>query len=111
MIKKYYKAITVYRRVDTKDQFGYIKKGVETPIVLDESLGLVNGGTQAQGLIADKYQVTQQFNFYTSVSNDIKQNDVVEFEGERYLVVTNPKNTVKRNHHYKYIVVRSDSGV
>lgn len=109
MLEKYYKTINVYRRIDTKDQFGYIEKGVETLIFSDK--GLVNGGVTAQSLIADKYQVTEQFNFYTSVSNDIKQDDIVEFEGERYLVVTNPKNTVKRNHHYKYIVIRSDSGV
>ena len=109
MIQDYYKAIEVYRNTTTIGQYG--------DVVVSESLnltttGLINGGTEAQQFIADKYQVTQQFNFYTDVGQDIKQDDVVKWiDGLKYRIVSNEKNTVVRNHHAKFLAVRNDSDV
>lgn len=106
MISDYYLPVEIYRLTITQDAYGGM---VESEALHLTTTGLVNGGVTAEQFIADKYQVTEQFNFYTDTGQDIKQDDVVLFDGKKYRIVSNPKDTVKRGHHFKFLCIRNDT--
>lgn len=106
MIQDYYQPIKIYRITETTNPYGGVERSESLHL---ETTGLVNGRAKAEEFIADKYQVNEQFNFYTDTGQDIRQDDLVEFDGLKYRLVSNAKDTVKRGHHFKFTALRVDS--
>ena len=108
MIEDYYKAIQVYRLNEAVNAFGAVSK---TWTLLGTVQGLINAvGPKEQEVIASQYQVDNAYNFYCELS-DVRQGDKLRLDGIYYRVITNPKNTVHRDHHLKFILERLDADV
>lgn len=134
MISDYYKTLSVYRLSETKDQYGGV---VRTYNFRDDIKGLINRHLNKRTIIADKYQIRDEYNLYCDITGGIEWSEAqIEFinanipwegwpdeekviiQGDRivqdgivYQVMTNPKNTVHRNHHLKFILERIDADV
>jgi hypothetical protein len=108
MIQDYYKPISLYRRTESQNSYGATSYSTELNLI---STGLINGHSKGESDIADKYQVAEVFNFYTDVGQDILQDDIVEFEGLKYKIISNAKDTTRQGHHWKFLALRVDSDV
>ena len=135
VITDYYKTLTVYRLVETVNDYGAV---VKTWTLRDEIQGLVNMvGPEKQARIASQYQVLNAYNLYCALDGGlgwsqtqlewleadipwemwpdsdkvVKQGDKLEFADEYFRVVSNAKNTVGRDHHLKFILEKLDSDV
>lgn len=134
MIQDYYSTVSVYRLEQTLDAYGGV---VNSYVFRDDVKALINRHLNKRTIIADKYQIRDEYNLYCDINGGlvwstaqveltnanvpwegwpdsekvIKQGDKVVQDGVEYMVMTNAKNTVKRDHHLKFILERIGADV
>lgn len=66
--------------------------------------GLINQATSREIEMANKSGIEADYKLYCSVDTDIDNNDLLKKNDEYYRIVSKPKNTVNRNHHFKILL-------
>ncbi len=97
-IENYYKSITKLQSTQTPDGRGGAKYKWVT---LEKFQGLINQSSSKEIEMANKLGIDADYKLYCSVDVSISIADILKQGDEYYRVVSKPKNTVNRNHHYK----------
>lgn len=107
MITDYYYTVVIQRRTPTTNSFGDTTYSWATHLT---TTGLISDNSpQEEQILQNQYQIRNAYNFYTDTGQDITQNDRVLYDSKAYRIVTAPKNTVSRNHHFKFILEKLDT--
>lgn len=110
-IEDYYRTLTVQRKSTSSNGFGGPAQTYADAGTIE---GLINQASSQEILAAAKLQNVVDSKLFTAVGVDIKVNDriVDSIEGNpTYRIVSVPKNTVKRDHHWKTMLQRVDADV
>ncbi len=100
-IQDYYKSIQVVSRQGTPNGRG----GTNYIWIVDgEILGLINQMTSREKEAAQKLDIEADYKLFTDVGNQLDNNKLLLYNNEYYRIVSEPKNTVERNHHYKVLL-------
>ncbi len=100
-IECYYKSITKYDNVKVSDgRGGYIHNWVEVSVFQ----GLINQASSKEQEQANKLGVIADYKLYCPVDVMLNIDDIIGFNNEYYRVVSKPKNTIQRNHHFKILL-------
>ena len=92
---------TIQRKNQTLNAYGAVSEAwadVETISCL------INQATSREILQAQQINEEVSHKLFCDVSTDITNKDRISFNSEIYRVVSVPKNTVNRNHHYKIML-------
>jgi len=103
-IKRFY--ITCYKLTPTEtlnDNLRPIKTYAESEIN-----GYIGSGSDNVIRVADKDTIESRYKFYCN-DFDLSIGDLIKYEGDTYEVVSDPKNTVHKNHHIKAMVRKVDN--
>jgi hypothetical protein len=76
----------------------YIKTLSSTPIN-----GYIGSQNDSQILDNGKYTIKTQYKFFTN-DFEIKYGDVIEYENNKYEIISSPKNTVHKNNHIRVML-------
>lgn len=109
MIEDYYRTLIVQRKTTVSNGFG---GQAETWADYIEIQGLINQASSDEILAAAQHQNQIDSKLYTAVGQDIKVDDriVDSIEGNLvYRIVSVPKDTVNRKHHWKIMLKRVDT--
>ena len=101
-IENYYtNTAKIQRKTETLNAFGVVSEAwadVETISCL------INQATSNEILQAQQVNEEVSHKLFCDVSTDITNKDRIIFNTKIYRVVSVPKNTVNRNHHYKIML-------
>ena len=101
-IEDYYSELTLRKITETTDaRGGAIQADTDTTFQ-----GLVTQSSSTDLELANKMQVETTHTLYCDVAVDIDVEDKIVDGTKIYQVVTEPLNTVKRNHHYRVLLKR-----
>lgn len=103
-IEDYYKPIE--RLENTKTDNG---RGGKTYawVVKNTFQGLINQATSKEIEAANKLGIDGDHKLYCPVDTVLDYDDLIRRNGVYYRVVSDPKNTVERNHHFKIFLKKS----
>ena len=101
-IQDFYFDVTLRKITETPDSRG----GVVLSNTDSTFKGLVTQASSTELEIANKSQIEATHTLYCDVDVDIDVKDKIVDDGKIYQVVSEPLNTVKRNHHYKVLLKR-----
>jgi len=65
--------------------------------------GYKSGSSSKITIVAGKETIEDVYKFYTD-DFDLQSQDIIVYDGESYLVTSDPKNTANRNHHIKVML-------
>lgn len=109
MINDYYRTLTVQRKTSTPNGFGGQSETWSNHLTIQ---GLINQASSQEILAAAQHQNQIDSKLYTDVDQDIKVDDriVDSIDGNKtYRIVSVPKDTVNRGHHWKIMLKRVDT--
>lgn len=109
MIQDYYRSLTVQRKTVTPNGFGGQSETWSNHLTIQ---GLINQASSAEILAAAQHQNVIDSKMYTDVGQDIKVDDRIIDSVESnlvYRIVSVPKDTVNRGHHWKTMLKRVDT--
>jgi SPP1 family predicted phage head-tail adaptor len=102
MIQDYYTDISVSRVTSTPNAFGGHVDAWSTSSVIQ---GAINQNSSVEIMLAEQLGVKSTHKLYCDVTCDILPPDrVIDSDGKIYRVVSEPKNTMGINHHYKILL-------
>jgi len=101
-IENYYtNSAKIQRKAETLNAFGAVTESWSDVETID---CLINQATSSEILQAQQVNEEVSHKLFCDVSTDITNKDRIIFNDEVYRVVSVPKNTVNRNHHYKIML-------
>lgn len=101
-IGDYYKNITLRKVTETVDDSG----GAVLTYVDSTIAGVLTQLSSAEAEIANKLSIMATHMLYCEADADITNKDRIVFGGIEYQVVSEPLNTLGRNHHLRVMVKR-----
>jgi hypothetical protein len=103
-IENYYQTIEKVTFTKTSDGRGGNTYAEDVAI---EFQGLINDANGREILMAEKLGLDINSKLYTSINNPLSIDEIVKnVDDVLYRVVSNNKNTVHRNHHFKILLRR-----
>lgn len=109
-IEDYYVTITKISKTKTQSALG---GKTEAQAAAGTFKGAINQASSREAESAAKLGITADYKLYCPVTTVIDNDDLIQYAGEKFRVVSKPKNTMLRNHHYKILLkyVSDDSVV
>ena len=108
-IQDYYRTLTTQRKTLVNNGFGGQEETWADNITIQ---GLINQASSNEILAAAQHQNIIDSKLFTDVDQDIKVDDRVRdsIDGNKiYRIVSVPKDTVNRGHHWKILLRRVDT--
>ena len=101
-ISDFYYAVEVWRGTPAVNVRGQTTTGTFT---LNSTIqGVVNQASSNEVQEAAQWGVRMTHKLFCPVDSDIVATDQIRANGDIYRVIGDPKNTVKRNHHYRVML-------
>lgn len=101
-IQDYYTDLVVQSATRTANGMGGF---TETWSDVLQIQGAINQNSGSELLLAAQLNVKSSHKLYTNVGLDITAKDrIKDDDGNLYRIVAPPKNTLQRNHHYKFLL-------
>jgi SPP1 family predicted phage head-tail adaptor len=100
-IERFYKPIVKLKKTQVPNgRGGFIDTWVEDFTFQ----GLINQAGSSEIELANKLGISADHKLFCSVDTVIDHNDLVKKNGKYYRIVSEPKDTVERGHHYKILL-------
>jgi len=109
-IQRWYKPVVIQRATHTTNSAGRTNNDGWSEHLVTTGL-LAEPSQSRNAYIAQKYQVLQPYFFYTDIGQDIKQGDRVVYDAKNYRIVSNPRDTIRRGHHFVFVCEALDGEV
>ncbi len=103
MINRYYSVLNYYAPTESTNERGNDVKSRLTPVVFD---GVINQASSKERSMAGQTGLQIDAKLYYPTSVNIPAGSIVYDGTNRYRIVSEPKNTMNRDHHYMVYLQR-----
>lgn len=104
-ISDYYKTLVKLDTSEAEDGIG----GVVITYTETEFQGVINQASSDEIELGNKLNIDVSSKLYCSVNESITYGDMIKEGSDTYRVASRAKNTMNRNHHYKFLLEKVDN--
>lgn len=100
-IENYYVTITKVVKTKTTSPLG---GKTEAQAASGTFRGVINQASSREADSAAKLGIIADYKLYCPVNTVLDNDDLIQYNGEKFRIVSKPKNTLGRDHHYKVLL-------
>lgn len=104
-LKNYYDTLYKLDTTEVQDETG----GVILSYIETEFKGLINQANSSEIELGNKLNISVSHKLYCGTSVSLSYDDMVKKDSRTYRVVSEPKDTIGRGHHYKILLQRLEN--
>lgn len=106
MITDYYHTIDLYTKASTPNGRGGFTYAWSKS---SDFQGLINQASSREIEAAAKLDIEADYKLYCGVGVSLDNEKLLKYNNNFYRIVSEPKNTVERDHHYKTLLKRTSA--
>jgi hypothetical protein len=102
MISDYYDQTVILLDYDeSTDPFSTSTGGYTTDVSISAAVNLMSGSERAQW---GQLDVNAEYKLYCEPTTEVYYGRRARWDGDTFVMVTEPKNTLQRDHHYRVLL-------